>query len=69
MLPSWYAVNVVKWGHVARYIILPEILLSFMIIFVFCRVEERSLLWYACGAATVSLVYTAAAVLSYHLMG
>lgn len=69
MLPSWYAVNVVKWGHVARYIILPEILLSFMIVFVFRRVQEAPLLWYACGAALVSLVYTAAAVLSHHVMG
>ncbi|HNL55837.1 MAG TPA: hypothetical protein PKI36_15615, partial [Turneriella sp.] len=69
MLPSWYAINVIKWGHVARYIILPEILLSFMIVFVFGRVKEKSLLWYTCGAALVSFIYTAAAVLSYHLMG
>ncbi len=69
MLPSWYAVNVVKWGHVARYIILPEIFLSFMIVFVFGRVRAKSLLWYFCGAALVSITYTAAAGLSYHLTG
>ncbi len=69
MLPSWYAVNVVKWGHVARYIVLPEIFLSFMIVFVFERVKEKSLPWYICGTALVSITYTAAAVLSYFAMG
>lgn len=69
MLPSWYAVNVVKWGHVARYIIIPEILLSFMIIFAFVKVRERALLWYVLAGLMVSGTYTLAAVMSYYLIG
>lgn len=69
MLPSWYAINVVKWGHVARYIILPEILLSFMIVFAFADVRERAVGWYVLACILVSSLYTLAAVVCYHLIG
>jgi len=69
MLPSWYAVNVVKWGHVARYIIFPEILLSFMIVFAFEKVRGRVLRWYAVAGLATSSIYTLAAVASHRLLG
>lgn len=69
MLPSWYAVNVVKWGHIARYIIVPEIILTALIISVFERVREKSLAYYILSALGVSLIYTAAAVIFYFVAG
>lgn len=69
MLPSWYAVNVVKWGHVARYIIVPELILTALIISVFARVREKSLLYYIFSALGVSATYTAAAVVFYFIAG
>lgn len=69
MLPSWYAVNVVKWGHVARYIIVPEIILTALIILVFERVRERPLAYYVLSAMAVSAIYTAAAVSFYYIAG
>jgi len=69
LLPSWYAVNVVMWGHVARYIIVPELILSALIIFVFERIRNRSLAYYVLSAAAISAVYTAAAVIFYFIAG
>ena len=69
MLPSWYAVNVVMWGHVARYIIVPEIILTVLIILVFERVREKSLAYYVLSAMAVSATYTAAAVTFYYIAG
>ncbi len=69
LLPSWYAVNVVKWGHVARYIIVPELILTALIISVFERVRGKNLWHYVFSAMGVSLVYTAAAVTFYFLIG
>jgi hypothetical protein len=69
MLPSWYAVNVVMWGHVARYIIVPEIILTVLIILVFERVREKSLAYYVLSAMAVSATYTASAVTFYYIAG
>lgn len=69
MLPSWYAVNVVKWGQVARYIIVPEIILTALIILVFERVRDRPLAYYVLSAMAVSAIYTAAAVSFYYIAG
>lgn len=67
MLPSWYAVNVVKWGHVARYIIVPELILTALIISVFEVVREKPRAYYVIGAMGVSAAYTAAAVVFYFI--
>lgn len=69
ILPSWYAVNVVKWGHVARYIIVPELILTALIISVFARMREKSLVYYIFSALGVSATYTAAAVVFYFIAG
>lgn len=51
------------------YIIVPEIILTVLIILVFERVREKSLAYYVLSAMAVSATYTAAAVTFYYIAG
>ncbi len=57
MLPSWYAQNVTMIGHVAIYIILPEVFLGLSTFFCFILVRTRSILMQIVGAFTVMILY------------
>ncbi|UCH05067.1 MAG: hypothetical protein JSW05_02605 [Candidatus Thorarchaeota archaeon] len=57
MLPSWYAQNVTMCGHVAVYIILPEILLGLSTFFCFILVRTRAIWMQIVGAFTVMILY------------
>lgn len=69
LLPSWYATGVKMWGHVAVYIIVPELLLTLMITYAFEWARTKSLAMTACAAASVSVLYTFAAVVFHRLIG
>jgi hypothetical protein len=57
MLPSWYAQNVTMIGHIAVYIILPEIFLGLSTFFCFTLVRTRSIWMQILGAFTVMILY------------
>jgi hypothetical protein len=57
MLPSWYAQNVTIIGHIAIYIILPEIFLGLSTFFCFTLVRTRSIWIQILGAFTVMILY------------
>jgi len=57
MLPSWYAQNVTMIGHVAVYIILPEIFLGLSTFFCFILVRTRSIWMQILGAFMVMILY------------
>ncbi len=68
MLPSWYAQNVLMIGHVAVYIIVPEILLGLAAYFAYQHVTRLSH-WYKFPAAfSVMLFYLGSAVFFYFLI-
>ncbi len=68
MLPSWYAQNVLMIGHVAVYIIVPEILLGLAAYFAYQHVTKLSH-WYKFPAAfSVMLFYLGSATFFYFLV-
>jgi hypothetical protein len=68
MLPSWYAQNVRMIGHVAVYIIVPEILLGLAAYFAYQHVTKLSH-WYKFPAAfSVMLFYLGSAAFFYFLL-
>jgi hypothetical protein len=68
MLPSWYAQNVRMIGHVAVYIIIPEILLGLAAYFAYQHVTRLSH-WYKFPAAfSVMLFYLGSAAFFYFLI-
>jgi hypothetical protein len=57
MLPSWYAQNVMMVGHVAVYIVIPEILLGLSTLISFEFVRDRPFWLWIIGAFTVMILY------------
>jgi hypothetical protein len=57
MLPSWYAQNVAMIGHIATYIIIPEILLGLSTLISYELVRERPIWLWIIGAFTVMILY------------
>ncbi len=68
MLPSWYAVGVTMIGHVAVYIIGPEIVLGLATYITYDIVRERPLWMIAIAAVLVMILYLGCAVLSFFVM-
>lgn len=68
MLPSWYAVGVTMVGHVAVYIIVPEILLGLSSYFCYLNIKDRSYLWWILGAFVVMVFYIGSASFFYFLI-
>jgi hypothetical protein len=57
MLPSWYAQNVAMIGHIAIYIIVPEILLGLSTLISYQLVRDRPVWMWIVGAFTVMILY------------
>lgn len=57
MLPSWSAQNVTMIGHVAVYIVIPEILLGISTLISYQLVRERPVWLWIIGAFTVMILY------------
>ena len=68
MLPSWYAVGVTMIGHVAVYIIVPEIVLGLSTYITYDIVRERPLWMIAIAAILVMILYLGCAVLSFFMI-
>ncbi|MFX1367688.1 MAG: DUF6989 domain-containing protein [Promethearchaeota archaeon] len=68
MLPSWYAVGVTMVGHVAVYIIVPEILLGLSSYFCYLNIKDRSYIWWVLGAFVVMVFYIGNASFFYFLI-
>lgn len=68
MLPSWYAVGVTMIGHVAVYIIVPEIVLGLSTYITYDIVRERPLWMIAIAAVLVMILYLGCAVLSFFMI-
>lgn len=68
MLPSWYAQKVVMLGHVAVYIVIPEMIFGVSCMYAFERIKEKRD-WVKIPAAFfVMLLYFGAAALSYFIV-
>jgi hypothetical protein len=57
MLPSWSAQNVFMIGHIAVYIIIPEMLLGISTLISYQLVRERPVWLWVVGAFTVMILY------------
>jgi hypothetical protein len=68
MLDSWYAKNITMVGHVAIYILIPEIILGLAAWYSFRIVKNRNLLLKAVAAYMVMQLYLGSAVSFYFLM-
>ena len=68
MLPSWYAVGVTMIGHVAVYIIVPEIVLGLSTYITYDIVRERPLWMIAIAAVLVMILYLGCTVLSFFMI-
>ncbi len=66
-IPIWYARDVAMLGHVALYVVIPEIVLGVATFRVFTATVERSLGWRLAGALGLMLFYLGALMASYHL--
>jgi hypothetical protein len=67
-LPSWYAVGVMMIGHVAIYIIIPEVLLGVSTFMCYLNVRNRSYIWWVFGAFVVMVFYIGNASFFYFLI-
>ena len=68
MLQSWYAQNVVMIGHVALYIIVPEIILGLSTYYCYEWVKEKSHWYKAPLAFLVMILYLGNAIFYYFLI-
>ncbi len=68
MIPSWYAVNVTMIGHIAVYLIIPEIILGLSAFFAYETLQQRSH-WIKLPAAFLIMVlYTGSLSVFYFLI-
>lgn len=68
MLQSWYAQNVIMIGHIALYIIIPEIFLGLSSYYFYEMLKERNH-WYKLPAAFIVMVlYLGSAIFFYFLI-
>lgn len=65
ILNSWYAKDVLKIGHVAVYVLLPEFLLGMILYTGFFLSHERSMVLKLIAAFLISVTYTGFLALSY----
>ena len=68
MLPAWYAQGVAMIGHVAVYIIVPEIVLGLSTYIAYDVIRERPLWMIAIAAFLVMVLYLGCAVLSFFMI-
>jgi len=68
MLPSWSAQNVTMVGHIAVYILIPEILLGLSTLISFEMVREKAMWFWIIGALTVMILYLGNASFFYFLI-
>jgi len=68
MLQSWYAQNVLMIGHIALYIILPELILGLSTYYFYEMLKERNH-WYKIPTAfIVMILYLGSAIFFYFLI-
>lgn len=65
---SWYAQNVTMMGHMAVYIIIPEIILGFMTYYTYLTIQEKNHWLKIPAAFIVMLVYLGSAAFFYFLI-
>jgi hypothetical protein len=68
MLQSWYAQNVTMIGHVALYIVIPEIILGLSTYFGFKYIQEKSPLIKIPVSFFIMLIYLGSAAFFYFLI-
>jgi hypothetical protein len=68
MLQSWYAQNVFMIGHIALYIIIPEIILGLTTFYGYKLIEEKSHLLKIAVAFIIMLLYLGSAAFFYFLI-
>ena len=68
MLPSWHAQNVSMIGHIAIYIIMPEIFLGLAAYFAYQHISKMSHLYKVPAAFSVMLFYLGSAAFFYFLI-
>jgi hypothetical protein len=68
MLPSWSAQNVTMVGHIAVYIVIPEMLLGVSTLISFEMVREKAMWFWIIGALTVMILYLGNASFFYLLI-
>ncbi len=68
MLPSWYARNVAMVGHVAVYIVIPEIILGISCLYAFRQIREKRNWRKIPAAFLVMLLYLGAAAFFFFLV-
>jgi len=68
MLQSWYAQNVITiFGHIAIYIIVPEILLGLSSYYMFDKIKDSNYLVYIIAAFIIMILYLGNACFFYFL--
>ena len=67
MIGSWYAQNVTMIGHMAVYIIIPEILLGISIYFTYNQIKEKNQLLKVPAAFMIMILYLGNAVFFFFL--
>ena len=67
MIGSWYAQNVTMIGHMAVYIIIPEILLGISIFYCYNQIKEKHQILKVLTAFIVMILYLGNAVFFYFL--
>jgi hypothetical protein len=67
MLQSWYAQNVIMLGHLALYIIIPEIILGITTYYCFILIQEKKHLLKIPVTFIVMVIYLGSAVLFYFI--
>lgn len=67
MLQSWYAQNVIMIGHLALYIIIPEIMLGITSYYCFCLIQEKKHLLKIPATFIVMIIYLGNAVLFHFI--
>ena len=68
MLQSWYAQNVIMIGHLALYIIVPEIILGISTYYCYEMIKEKSHLLKIPTAFLIMILYLGSAVFFYFLV-
>ncbi len=68
MIPSWHAVNVTMIGHIAVYLIIPEIILGLSAFFAYETIQKRSHWLKIPAAFLIMVLYTGSLSVFYFLI-
>ena len=68
MLQSWYAQNVIMIGHLALYIIIPEIILGITTYYFYEKIKEKGHLFKIPTAFLIMIIYLGSVVFFYFLV-